>query len=173
MKSKILLFFVLQIGFMTILTAQETTDKPSFWENVRFGGNLGLDFSNNSTSIIIGPSAVYQFNNQFSAGAGINFGYASFKRTDTRQTNYGGRLIALYNPTRQFQLSGEFEHTFVNNSTEFQGRKIKTSFSVPALHLGAGYRLGNIAAGVRYDVLYNKDKRLYASPWSPYVQVYF
>lgn len=173
MKSKILLFFILHISFMSTLTAQVEPKKNLFWEKVRFGGNLGLDFSGNSTSIILGPSAVYQVNEQFSAGAGINFGYSSFRRPDAKQTNYGGRLIALYNPTRQLQLIGELEQNFVNTTVEAQGQDFKDSFNFPALYLGAGYRLGNVSAGVRYDVLYNENKRLYASPWSPFVQVYF
>lgn len=159
---------------MSFLTAQVQPSTNDFWEKVRFGGNLALDFSNNTTSIVIGPSAVYQVNDKFSAGAGLNFGYANFRNSDTKQTNYGARLIGLYNPTPQLQLSAELEQNFVNNRTEFLGETIKTNFNFPALYLGAGYRLGNIAAGVRYDVLYNEDgKRLYASPWSPFVQVYF
>lgn len=173
MKLKILLSLALVLGVISISQAQIQPKKNPFWEKVRFGGNLGLDFSNNTTSIIIGPSAVYQVNKQFSTGIGLNFGYANFKRSDTKQTNYGARLIALYNPTRELQLSAEFEQNFVNTSTEIQGTTFKDSFNFPALYLGAGYRLGNVAVGIRYDVLYNDDKRLYASPWSPFVQVYF
>ena len=174
MNSKIFLFFLLNISFMSILTAQIVPKENNFWDQVRFGGNLGLDFSNNSTSIILGPSAVYKVNEQFSTGLGINFGYSSFKRPDAKQTNYGGRLIALYNPTRQLQLIGELEQNFVNTTVEVQGQDFDDSFNFPALYLGAGYRLGNVSAGVRYDVLYNEDgERLYASPWSPFVQVYF
>ncbi len=173
MKTKILFFLTLQLYFVSNLTAQVQPKQNNFWKKVRFGGNLGLDFSNNATSIILGPSAVYQVNDKFSAGLGVNFGYANFRRFDTKQTNYGIRAIALYNPTRQLQLISELEQNFVNTTTEIQGQDFKNSFNFPALYLGAGYRLGNVSAGVRYDVLYNEDKRLYASPWSPFVQVYF
>lgn len=90
--------------------------------------------SNNSTSISIGPSAVYQVNDKLSTGLGINFGYANFRNTDAKQTNYGARLITLYNATRQLQLSGELEQNFVRNSTDFAGQTIKTNFNFPALY---------------------------------------
>ncbi|WP_010177249.1 hypothetical protein [Aquimarina agarilytica] len=153
--------------------SQENTQQTNFWDNVRYGGSLGLDFSNNVTSVIVSPSAVYQFNPKFSAGAGINFGYTRFKRNDVNQYNYGASLISLYNPITALQLSAELEQTFVNSSATIAGEKIKNNFNFPALYLGAGYRLGNVAIGARYDVLYKENRSIYASAISPFARVYF
>ncbi len=165
----ILVFFVV----FSSCYSQENSQKINFWDNVRFGGSLGLDFSNNTTSVIVSPSAVYQFNQKFSAGLGVNFGYTRFKPNDVNQYNYGASIISLYNPFRELQLSAELEHTFVNASATIAGEKIRDNFNFPALYLGAGYRLGNIAIGARYDVLFNENKSIYASAISPFARVYF
>jgi len=47
------------------------------------------------------------------------------------------------------------------------------SYWYTALFLGAGYRTGNITFGIRYDVLYDENKSIYADPWIPFVRVYF
>lgn len=43
----------------------------------------------------------------------------------------------------------------------------------PALLLGIGYTDRNFTVGIRYDVLYDNDKSIYASIWLPFVRVYF
>lgn len=161
-----ILLFCISIGF-----AQ--TSKFD-WDKVNFGGGLNIDFSNSNTSIIVSPSAIYNVNQQFSLGAGVNFGYTNFRSSDAKSYNYGVSLLSYYNPFSTVQLSAEIEQTFVNTSTKISGQTIKTDFNFLALYLGAGYRLGNnVIAGVRYDVLYKEDKSLFTSPFSPFVRVYF
>ncbi|MFT5217580.1 MAG: hypothetical protein ACI83H_002720 [Glaciecola sp.] len=41
------------------------------------------------------------------------------------------------------------------------------------LYLGAGYRTGNFTIGIRYDVLYDNEKSIFADPWMPFFRVYF
>ena len=147
--------------------------KSEFWKNVHYGGNVGLDFSNSLTSINISPSAIYNVNNYFSTGAGVNFGYTNFRTSDITQFNYGLSLINLYNPINELQLSAELEYTFVNESQKISEQKITRNFNFPALHIGAGYRRGNFAVGLRYDLLYNEDKSIYSSPISPFARIYF
>lgn len=151
----------------------ETKEKSEFWKKVRFGGGLGLDFTNNVTSVNISPSAIYQANSKFYTGAGINFGYQNFRASDTRQFNYGVSLINLYNPVNGLQLSGELEYTFVNRTYEANGVKLKDNFNFPSLFIGAGYNVGNFSAGLRYDLLYNEDKSLYSSALVPFARVFF
>lgn len=139
------------------------------WDKVRYGGRVNFGFSNNSTTIILAPSAVYRLTDKFSAGGSVSFGYSSFKDSDAKLYNYGASLLSYYNPFRELQLSTELEQTFVNQT---QGR-FKNNFNFLALYIGAGYRLGNVIAGLRYDVLYNEDKGLYASPFGPFVQFSF
>ena len=50
--------------------------KKSFWDNVRFGGGLGLGFGSNSTTINISPSAIYDFENGFALGASVGYLYS-------------------------------------------------------------------------------------------------
>ena len=160
MKLKNYVFFFLLFSLSFSSFSQEEKKKPieesesikvksDFWKKVRFGGGMGLDFSNNGTSVSVSPSAVYQVNNKFSTGAGVNFGYRSFKTNSARQFNYGISLINLYNPFNGLQLSGDFEYTFVNESFKQDGEKFTRDFNFPALYLGAGYQIGHISAGFR------------------------
>ena len=65
-----LLFFSLFI-YSTIAFTQE----DNFWNNVRFGGNIGFGFGSNNTTLSISPSAVYDFNDNFSLGLGMGYSY--------------------------------------------------------------------------------------------------
>lgn len=143
----------------------------NFWSRVRIGGNIGIGFTNDTFNGILAPSAVYDFNNQFSMGFGLNFGY-----TDSRNftaTNYGASLITLYNPLPALQLSAEFEQMGVSRSFEIEGQDINDDYWYPALFIGAGYRIGYVSIGLRYDVLYDEDKSIYASAYAPFIRVFF
>jgi len=50
-----------------------------FWQNVRFGGGIGLSFGDGFFSGTLAPSAIYEFNNQFALGIGLNGTYAKRK----------------------------------------------------------------------------------------------
>ena len=160
MKKFLLLFclFISSIGF---------SQKTDFWKNVRFGGGLSLGFGS-QTTIGVAPSAIYDFDNGFSLGAGFNYIYSE---TGAFSTNvYGGSVISMYQiPNIGIQLSGEFEHSFAKQSTSFG--TISTNF--PALYLGVAYNQGRFAFGFRYDVLYDENKSVFASPISPIVRFYF
>ena len=171
------LFFLLTVlNFYTYAQENEQTnikEKSEFWNKVRFGGGLGLDFSNNRTSLNIAPTAIYQLNNRFYSGAGIHFGYSSFKENNAKQFNYGLSLINLYNPIDKLQLSGELEYTFVNESFRVSGEKFTRDFNFPSIFIGAGYNFGNFSAGLRYDLLFNEDKSIYNSALMPFARVFF
>ena len=55
------------LGITQFATAQMTQNyrSPNFWDNVRFGGGLGLGFGNDFFSGSITPSAIYQVNDKF------------------------------------------------------------------------------------------------------------
>lgn len=163
-------FTLIALLFSAILLAQqtETIKKESFWDNVRFGGGLGLDFGNNSTTISISPTAIYDFNETFSLGAGVGYQYS--KRGDVKSNVYSVSAVSLFNPFQGVQLSAEFEQLFINQKLGTE----KVNRQVPALYLGAAYRVSkNVSMGVRYDVLYNKNKSVYASAFSPIIRVFF
>ncbi len=165
MKNK-LLFITLLISISLMFSQQKDND-INFWDNVQFGGGLVLGFSNDITNIGISPSAIYNFNDKFSSGIGLSYLYSKFKNDSDGLNVYGGSLIALYNPIREFQLSVELEESILSKSG------FETT-NVESLYLGGGYTLGrNIAIGIRYDVLYDEAKSPYGSAFSPIVRVYF
>ncbi|MEP1343815.1 MAG: hypothetical protein ABJK46_17855, partial [Ekhidna sp.] len=88
------------IGFITLnitfSLAQTTRNNSDFWNNVRFGGSIGLGFTNNGFNGSISPSAIYQFNEQFASGASLSFNYAKFD--EDKFLAYGGSVLTLYNP---------------------------------------------------------------------------
>jgi hypothetical protein len=144
-----------------------TAQSSSFWSNVRYGGGVGLSFGNESVQIGLSPSAIYQVNNYAAVGLGLNYTYS--KIFDTRFSAIGGSIIGLVNPIPALQLSGEFEQAYVNSSFG----PVDDSYWLPALFLGVGYATGPVTFGIRYDVLYDSDRSLYADPWLPFVRVYF
>ena len=139
----------------------------SFWPNVRYGGGIGLSFGQESFQIGLTPSAIYQVNSFTAIGLGLNYSYS--KVYDTKFSAVGGSLIGLVNPIPPLQLSAEFEQLWVNRSFG----PLDDSYWLPALYLGVGYATGPVTFGIRFDVLYNDDKSLYANPWLPFVRVYF
>lgn len=164
MKKLTFITFIL----LSITTFSQNDKPPKFWDNVRFGGGFGLGFGSNSTTIAISPSAVYEFNDAFALGIGTSYLYA--KSGNFKSNVFGAGIISLYNPTQEFQLSAEFEQLFVT-------RKLSgfpdVKYDYPALYLGAAYRIGSFSAGLRYDVLYDVNKSIYASAFSPIVRFYF
>lgn len=151
--------------------AQNPTQKNAFWEKVRFGGGIGLNFSNGGFNGSIAPSAIYQFNDRIAAGVGANVNF--YKFNDQRFWAYGPSAIVLANPIPQIQLSGEFEQLRVNTSTQTNIGTIENDFWAPALFFGAGYRTQFATIGIRYNVLDNNENTIYANAWVPFVRVYF
>lgn len=147
-------------------------DEDSFWKHVRFGGGLGLSFGDGFFSGTLAPSAIYEFNPQFALGVGLNGTYAS-RKDYYKATIFGGSVIGLYNPINELQLSAEFEELNVNRKWEFEDGDVTDNYWYPALFLGAGYRSRHVTFGIRYDVLYDDDKSIYANAWMPFVRVYF
>jgi len=140
---------------------------PSFWSQVRYGGGVGLSFGNESVQIGLSPSAIYQVNDYAALGLGLNYTYS--KIFDTRFSAFGGSVLGLVNPIPALQLSGEFEQLYVNRSFG----PVDDSYWLPALFLGVGFSTGPVTFGIRYDVLYDDQRSLYADPWLPFIRVYF
>ena len=159
-----------KIFFTLILITSLTSysQRGNFWDNVRYGGGFTLGFGNNQTTIGISPSAIYDFDNGFALGAGV--GYLFSEINDFSTSVYSTSIISLYQTEFDIQFSGEFDYYFAKQST-FNGGSINTNF--PALHLGIAYNQGRFAFGIRYDVLYDENKSVFASPISPVVRFYF
>ncbi len=158
--------------FVAQVSSGQTAGQASFWRHVRFGGGVGLSFGNNFFSGTLAPSAIYQFNREFAAGVALNGTYSSLKNT-YNSTVVGGSVIALYNVIPEIQLSGEFEELSVNRRYEYDGLNKRERYWYPALFVGVGFHSNNITVGIRYDVLYDENKSIYAQPYAPFVRVYF
>lgn len=167
MPSKKIFLILIALLISELCISQNT--KNAFWDNVRFGGGVGIGFTNGDFNASLAPSGIYQFNDQFAAGIGLNFNYAEFRGNDFLA--YGGSLLSLYNPLPFIQLSGEFEQLRINQTSDFDAAN--DNYWLSALYLGAGYTQQNITFGIRYDVLYDEDDSIYSSAWLPFVRVYF
>ncbi len=172
---KIIVLSLIACFFITFANAQDDLpkQKSEFWKKVRFGGGLGLSTGNNFFSATLAPSAIYQFDNNFALGLGLNGTYNKSKNY-YKSTILGASLLGLFNPIQEIQLSTEFEQLNVNR--QFEGPFASTpdsNYWVPALFVGAGYRTKNVTAGLRYDLLYDDTKSIYANALIPFVRVYF
>ena len=167
-KCTILLFF---LSVMLYSAFSQNSQQSDFWRNVRFGGGLGLSFGNGIFSATVAPSAIYEFNSHFAAGIGLNYTY--FNDDDFfRSTIVGGSFISLYNPLPEIQLSSEFEYLNVNR--DFESDLFEDdNYWQPAIFFGIGYTTNNVTIGIRYNVLHDDDKSIYADPLVPFVRVYF
>ncbi len=171
-RLKQLFLTTLFLLFCALCLGQAATSSTNFWEKVRYGGGIGLGFGNNSFNAAISPNAIYQANNQLAFGAGLSFNYSKFR--DDKLLAYGASALTLFNPIREIQLSAEFEQLRINREfNTILGASFEDNYWYPALYMGIGYTTGNITVGLRYDVIYDGDRSLYADPWAPFFRVYF
>lgn len=173
MKFKYLLYTLLIFQCSLLWSQQQldsTNTKNAFWEKVHFGGGIQLNIGRGHTTIGVSPSAIYELSDQFATGIGVSYLYSKNKLQDIRYHVYGVSALALYNPIKEIQLSTEFEELNVNTISI----EDKDSYWIPALYIGAAYSMGRFSAmGIRYDVLYDKEKSIFDSPFTPFVRFYF
>ena len=175
-------FHTYKIAFCTLLlcfftlssfSQESSSNKSEFWSKVQFGGGIGLNFGDGFFSGAISPNALYRFSPYVATGVGLNFSYSSQKEV-FKSTVIGGSVIGLFNPYRELQISTEFEQLHVSrNFDERFGVNADDDYWYPALFIGAGYTSRNVTIGIRYDVLYDKDKSIYAEAWMPFVRFWF
>lgn len=170
-KTALSFLIVLMLSGFGKLSAQSLPAEETFFGNVRFGGSLGLSFSNGFFNASLAPKGVYDFNRYTSLGVGL---LGSYTDADNYTSfNYGGSVLGLLRPLKFLQFSAEFEELHVSRKWELDGGNVKDSYWYPSLFLGAGYTTGPMTIGIRYDVLYDGDKSIYANAWMPFVSVYF
>lgn len=155
------------------------TPPSNFWQHVQIGGGLGLGFGSGYTDIGVSPSAIYNFNRYFAAGVGLTGSYVRYKNyshdiDEYRSYIYGGSVIGLFNPIEQIQLSVEVEQLRVASRLEtFEEGTLHRDFWNTGLFLGIGYHTQNVTVGVRYNILQDSDKTVYADALMPFVRIYF
>ncbi|MEW4923905.1 alpha-ketoglutarate decarboxylase [Algibacter sp. 2305UL17-15] len=157
---------------VTLLFFSANAQQNEFWKSIRYGGGLGLNFGDGFFGATIAPSAIYEFNDQFAIGLGLNATFNNQKNV-YKTTVLGGSLIGLYNVIPAIQLSTEFEQLNVSRRYDIRINAPDDKYWSPALFFGVGYRSGNVTFGVRYNVLHDDDKSIYIDPWIPFVRFYF
>ncbi|WP_309641190.1 hypothetical protein [Flavobacterium sp.] len=172
-KSVFVLTFIL---FSSLISAQgKDKSARNFWENVQFGGGIGLSVGSGYTDISLAPSAIYNFNQYFATGVGLQGSFIKVRSNDQyegyKSYIYGGSVIGLFTPIEEIQLSAELEELRVNQ--EFVDVDYSRNFWNTALYVGLGYRTDNVTIGLRYNVLYNKNDFVYSEAFMPFIRVYF
>ncbi len=171
--QKIYFIATLFLALSTNCVAQEKSEKSDFWKKVQFGGGLGASFGSGYTDVTVAPGAIYNFNQYFAAGLGLQYTYVRV-REQYQSSLYGGSIITLFNPIEQIQLSAELEQMRVNAKYDLVGGgSFSDDFWNTALFVGAGYRAQNVTVGVRYNVLHDNDRRVYSEAFMPFIRVYF
>ncbi len=166
----LILFFSIQLSAQN--QNPDFKSNTDFWQNVQFGGGLGLSLGTGYTDISVAPSAIYNVNEYFAVGLGAQYTYVKVKNSYNSNL-YGGSLITLFNPLPEIQLSAELEQLRVNVKGIENNNNFRNDFWNTGLFLGAGYRNGNVTIGARYNVLYKEDKGAYSDAFMPFVRFYF
>jgi hypothetical protein len=152
---------------------KQEKNKIPFKDRIYVGGNLGLQFGN-ETYIDISPLVGYKFTEKITAGAGVTYIYYRYKSSYINyNTNiYGGRVFGRY-----FFIPSLFAHAevellnmelFNTNKNEYYRKNILSPF------VGGGYiqRIGN-NSGIYLMLLYNLNDSA-ESPYSnPIVRIGF
>lgn len=171
MRKIYLLLTLIIFVHLNLFSQNSDLEQHRFIDNVRFGGGINIGVGNNHSYFTISPSALYDFSSEFSTGLSFKYMYFKNKSIAQRTTNlYGGSILSLYRPSPNIQLSGEYERLKKNERQVFQD---VVSLWQSALFVGVEYITGNIAMGLRYDVLYKKTNLIYPSALSPVFRVYF
>jgi long-subunit fatty acid transport protein len=155
---------------LTYAQNQFNNSAKTFWNNVQFGGGVGLGLNNGTTTISLSPSAIYNCNEFISLGLGVQYSYLK-QKSDYTSNWYGGSIIGLLNPLEQIQLSAELEQLRVN--VAYANPDSSAHFWNTGLFLGAGLRNKNVTFGARYNVFHQENKTIYGEAFMPFVRVFF
>jgi len=170
-KTFILISMVLLTGTNLICQNSEL-EAHKFMDDVRFGGGFNIGLNNSYSTFAISPSALYDFSNTFSLGLSLKYVYVKNKSIIQNTSNlFGGSILALFRPIQNIQFSTEFEQLKLNQKINYTNTLNSWQ---PALYIGLEYVTGNLAMGLRYDVLFDETKNIiYASGLTPVFRLYF
>ncbi len=173
LKSVSIVILILLVNFSMAQDSIPRATKSEFWKKVQFGLGGGIGISNGYTNISLSPYAVYRVNDYFSVGPGLQGSYISGPAAT--QTILGGSIISLFNPIESIQISADLEQVNVNSNIKDSNFTLNNggNFWTTSLFLGAGYRMGGVIVGARYNVLFDKNKSIYPQAFSPFVRVFF
>ena len=122
-------------------SSQSNTKSQFDARNLRYGLNLGLNFSNDYTFFRIAPQLGYQFNKYFMAGAGVSYYYSKRKyyySNESRHNNsLGANLFGYIYPASFLAISIQPEVNYIWNSyREGAAVTYKKDVLVPSVVIG-------------------------------------
>lgn len=82
---------------LTYAQNQFNNSAKTFWNNVQFGGGVGLGLNNGTTTISLSPSAIYNCNEFISLGLGVQYSYLK-QKSDYTSNWYGGSINRFTKP---------------------------------------------------------------------------
>lgn len=158
-KLIICVFYLLSGG---ICFSQVTTKQPSKFDvsKLEYGGNFGLSFGSNATSVIIAPQVGYVLDPRLSAGIGVNYSYYRYSSdlfNSTMSLNYMGfNVYGRVRPVNPIQLQIQPEIYRMWGSSN--GSSISKLVSTLLAGAGVIIPLGNgggISLMLYYDLIQN------------------
>lgn len=158
------LFLILASVFLLEATAQDDNSssddyKPSWKfekERLTFGGGIGGGISGAYTNINISPIIAYRFTDKFIAGPRLIYNYNSVVNVSS-WSNFGYGVLARYFVKTNIYAQAEYEEVYYGS---FGDKRVR----IPAFLVGAGYYNRPIALTATYDLLWNSNRTVYASP---------
>ncbi len=172
------LSFIIILLFTISLKAQVGVSLPSHsnskWVFGGYAGLSGLIGNSGGMTLHISPRAGYKVTQDLIAGIDGNFSWRSSKYVSS--TILGIGPFVDYYFKRSFYSSANLRQYFINSKEK--NTKYKYSSKETALNIGAGYvrRIGTsayIQIGGTYNVLYNKNKSIFGSPFVPHIGIVF
>ena len=133
-------------------------------KKLRYGLNLGLNFSNNYSLFRLAPQVGYQFNEYVMAGVGVSYYhskqrvYFQSERVNDYINSLGANAFAYY--------------IWASSEGDVSGTYNKRKALVPSVVVGAGLRLGSAHAMIYYDLVQDVNSP-YSSGVFYGVSVYF
>jgi hypothetical protein len=165
----------IQNDTQTSKPSPKARNQASFWDRTRFGGNLGLGFSNGFSYINVSPRMYYLATEKLWLGAGLTFiwtKYNYYQPPFDEQFVYGLNLSAQYMLFGPIFIQAEyeplsFERYVIDNNDQVIGEE-RTWVHGILLGGGISQRMGRgmFFASVLYNVTWsNEINSYYNSPW--------
>ena len=151
----------------------EDSEGGNFWDNVRFGGNIGLQLGN-PTNILISPSMAYVpqadfLDEKLMIGLGVTYIYSKVKYADVNYSSniYGGRVFGRYLITDNIFAHLEFESLNAPNYVKVSNSRTW----VNSFFVGGGYQQsignrGGFSVSILYNLAWTPTNIIYSSPWN-------
>jgi len=158
---KRLIIYVLYSLSVGVCFSQAPSEQASKFDigKLEFGGNFGLSFGNNASSVVIAPQVGYLIDPHFSAGIGVNYSYyrySSNSNTGTSLNYMGFNVYGRVKPVQSIllQIQPEIYRVWGSSSGSSISQLISTLLVGGGVTLPLGSR-GGIMMMLYYDLVQN------------------